>query len=142
MKQKTKQKIMALCAMGMMTIGSVGVSFANNHQDSSYTFNFGTLNGARYTDGRKKEDASKSYMKCNTMTSGYTYKAKVVANIGGGERKDVGSPSYTFSSGTIKKMTNYVFEKGYRAAAIKATAGINVKNTRATGVWSPDSYQG
>ncbi|MEG1411496.1 MAG: hypothetical protein RSD36_16780 [Terrisporobacter sp.] len=142
MKLKTKQKIIALCAMGMITIGSAGVSFANNHNDSTYTFNFGTLNGSRYTDGRKKEDASKSYMNCKTMTSGYSYKAKVQANIGGGERKDVGSPSYTFVTGTTRRMTNYVLEKGYRAATIKANSGINTKDTRATGVWSPDSYQG
>lgn len=80
-------------------------------------------------------------MKCNTMTNGYSYKAKVVANIGGGTRKDVGSPTYDFVTGTTRRMTNYVMEKGYRAA-IKANAGINIKETTATGVWSPDSYQG
>ena len=142
MKLKMKQKIVAFCAMGLIAIGGTGAAFANNHTDTNYKFNFGTLNGDRYTDGRKKVDNSKSYMKCNTMTNGYSYKAKVVANIGGGTRKDVGSPTYDFVTGTTRRMTNYVMEKGYRAAAIKANAGINIKETTETEVWSPDSYQG
>lgn len=140
--KKIGKKIVMLGAIGMICVGGILPVFANNYHDTSYVFNFGKLNGARYTDGRKKEDASSSYMNCQRITPGYSYTASVVASIGKDVYKEVGSESYDFVSGTKKSMSNYVVERGYRAAAIKAKSGINSKDVTASGLWSPDKYRG
>lgn len=78
-------------------------------------------------------------MRCNNITKGYKYSGEVVASISSDKYKDVGSPKYDFVSGTGTRMTNFVAEKGYRAAAIKGVIGTNAKDVTASGYWNPDT---
>lgn len=143
MKNKNLVRRLSVCAATcMILVGGVVPSFANNYTDTVFQFDFGLANGIRYTDGRAKTDKSKSYMKCNTITSGYSYSADVYASLSGGDSVYCGTgTSYTFNASTGGKyLTNYVRENGYTAAKIGAKAGFNIKNVTATGVWSPDNY--
>lgn len=142
MKLKAKQKIVALCAIGMITIGGVGTTFANNHDNTGFSFSFHGLNEPHYTLGRKKTDKSGCFMKCTSISDDSHYHAKVVANIEGGRHVDVSRGHvYKFVEGRKRTMTNYVYEDGYRAAAIEAHAGPHpFKTVNASGVWSPDKY--
>ena len=146
MKVKSLIKKLSISgAVSMILIGGVIPSFAsNNWKDSSFQFDFPALNSAdRYTPGRAKRDTSKSYMKCDTITAGYSYKAQVYASLGAGNYIDAsGGHIYEFTKGRSYYMTNLVREKGYTAAAIKANAGTNIRNVTAGGVWSPDNVNG
>lgn len=137
------KKLSVIAAICMILIGGVTPALAVNWTDSSFQYDFGKLNQPEYTKGRAKHDTSKSYMHAQTITSGYTYKAKVYASLGGGNYVDCSNgTTYTFGKGTKHYMTNLVRERGYTAAAIQARAGFNVKNVTATGVWSPDNVSG
>lgn len=131
------KKLIIPAAICMILAGGVIPSFANNHGDTGFEYNFGNFYGARYTEGRRKMDASSSYMNC--YGTGSKYHAEVVANLGGGDHADCGSPHYTFSSGSVWKMNNYVHEKHYRNAAIKAWPALHINTFSAHGLWSPDS---
>ena len=145
--KKGVRKLAILSAISMILGGNVVSSFADeisayagNTTDSSYQFEFGLLNGSEDTPGRAKKDTSKTYMKCNVITSGYNYTAKVYASLGGGNYVDASKGTkYTFSKGSHEYMTNNVRGLGYTAAAVKANSGINSKVVTAAGVWSPDS---
>lgn len=132
------KKLIIPAAMCMILAGGVIPSFANNYGDTTFKYSFGNFMGARYTEGRRKMDASSSYMDC--YSTGNTYVAEVVANLGDGEYANCKSPHYVFYSGSVKKMANYVHEKGYRNAAIKAWPSLHIGSKfSANGVWSPDS---
>lgn len=139
------RKTSVLFAVCMIFIGGAIPSFANNYKNTSFQFNFGLLNGSRYTPGRAKKDSSKSYMHCETITKGYSYEGKVYAST---KLKNEllrfdcsGGNSYPFKKGVDSYMTNYVKEKGFTAATIKANAGVNSREVIATGRWSPDNYR-
>lgn len=112
---------------------------ASNYSDTTYSFYFKTeAHGASYTEAREKQDDTSVYMKCDSTT--YSYTAFVVGlHDKYGIMYDVSEGhSYTFNSGTVRKMINYVYEKGYKYAAIFAERNYSY-NYSASGVWSPDS---
>lgn len=131
--------ILALTVLGTNTM--LQVDAAGNYSDTSYRFIFGEWQpySGWKTEKRAKRDDTSSYMSCNSA-QGYSYTAKVCASNNPNDEwaTDVGSPSYRFYSGYTFYMINYVYEKGYSYATIKAQPDGNA-NFTATGVWSPDS---
>ena len=134
--------LMLLTSVVVLTVS------ANNHQDTSFFFNFTTLE--RNTEDRQKRDASSSYMKCTR--TGATYWGKVYEiNYGNSSVRIETDRShgykYAFNTGTVHFMYNWVWEEttlpteqgeGWQPwAFIKATSGATVYT--AEGVWSPDS---
>ncbi|MGN0339895.1 MAG: hypothetical protein ACI4D0_05305 [Lachnospira sp.] len=139
-RKKLVKRIVMLLSVAMLTIGTIIPSIAeeNNHGDTWFEFNFG--NGYwQTTEQRVKKDDSYVYMKCvSSESSGDSYNAYVWGwdadlNI----RFETGGP-YTFYQGTVRKMTNYVYENDGDYAYIKARhagSGSGIFS----GVWSPDS---
>ena len=127
-----------LSAMMISTMGSV-TAFANNSTDTSYNFTF--ENAQRYTDARAKQDTSKLYMKCNSITSNTSYTAHAVGCTSATSTKVDCSRgnSYTFATaGTYYYMTSWVKENGYNYARIACNPNYGYKFT-ASGKWSPDN---
>lgn len=137
MKKKYLSKSIILTTI-LATCFTIPV-IASNYMDTTYNFYFKTsTNGYYYTELREKQDDTSVYMKCNSTT--YSYTAHVVGTkTEFGVVYDVsGGHNYTFNSGTVRKMINYVYENGLKYAAVYAERNYSYDYT-ATGVWSPDS---
>lgn len=139
--KKLGKKLIIPVAMCMILAGGVIQSFANNSGDRDYNFYFSRWGDTEYTDGRAKNDKTSSYMKCKELGGNYSYKGTVVASHRGGYTELEGTPSYTFKRGTVKFMANYVKERNFTAASIKARMSMNPVNVIASGSWSPDSVR-
>ena len=150
-----KLKLSKLVAIGVSALVIAGtvpmISEANNHTDSPFTFNVSATGGAGYVDeiGRTKDDASSSYMYCTSFTrtyvggTGNTYSATA---YGSSNVKDwhncnyqgKTAPSYVFTSGTKRYLTNYIYESGCRYGTIYCNANYTTY-AQFQGLWSPDS---
>ncbi len=137
-RKNLKNKVVTGFMVGAMMAMAVTPVFANNYHDSDFAFNFG--NGYwQTTPERVKEDDSYVYMNCTSSnTPGDSYDAYVWGWDTDDNRDfETGGP-YTYYEGTIRKMTNYVYENDGDYAYIKARhsgAGDGVFS----GLWSPDS---
>ncbi|MDU6480897.1 MAG: DUF2712 domain-containing protein [Paeniclostridium sordellii] len=136
--RKLGSKIMIPLAVGMILVGGVIPSFANNHSDTGFKFTYTPR--VQYTKGRAKTDYTSSWIKCDYMTPGWTACATVIAVDKEGNRRDVGSKTYGFKSGSGMYLTNFVKERGYSIAEIASNAiAMSSGSYLARGVWSPDS---
>lgn len=134
-KKSIASRIVAvsLAAMTLFSLGAIGTSAANTH-DTTFDFRF-----ARHmdkTDGRLKENNSKVYMYCYEATHPYT------ARVYGGDINtcffDMSDGHvYTFTSGTVRRMTNYVYENGAPYAVVIGEP--TYWDSGAWGYWSLDS---
>lgn len=126
------------------------ISEANNCRDDLYVFNTSATGGAGYVcnGGRDKLDDSSSYMYCTsyskTYSQGtgntYTATAEGSTNSTGFHNCSYNgkkTPSYTFSAGTKKYMTNYIHETGCTRANIYCSSRATY--AKFEGKWSPDS---
>lgn len=144
-KKKHLRQNLVIVSLLVMMLPQTLVYGAGNYKDTDFTFKFTEycpFLGHR-TAARAKQDYTSSYMKCKSLSNNYSYNATVYAvNPNGTTWTNtyyaVGSPSYTFRQGTTKYMINYVKEKGYSSACIRADQNFDGTAT-ATGVWSPDS---
>jgi hypothetical protein len=130
---------LALClALAFSMMGSA-FAYAGNSGDTSFSFSF-TGSNLQQTATRAKDDYTSSWMQVTSITSGKSYVASVQARSSASSTTNisVGSPSYTFYSGTATYMTNYVKESGYNYAGIRA-AQNSTGSFSASGWWSPDS---
>lgn len=139
------KKLSAILVAATISLGCVGgitPVLAANWQDTNFSFTF--ANSMKYTPARTKEDTSKLYMKCNSVSrSGATYTAHA---IGTNSTSETGTDcskgySYIFGAGTSCYMTSWVKENGYKYARIGASPNYSYSYT-AKGVWSPDNYNG
>lgn len=158
MRFKMMKKMPRVAAMGTAVLMLAGmlptVAMANNHEDDPWVFNVSAQGGKAYVSpaNRNKLDNTSSYMKCDTFTqiyiggSGDTYVGTVhgskgiklsdgLSDVYYGSRH---STSYTFKQGTVKYMTNFLYEAGYEYANIYCDAKYTTY-AKFTGVWSPDS---
>lgn len=140
-----KKKIATLITAGLSVMAlylSLPVSAEGNYGDTSYYFRF--ENGEpEFTEARKKEDTTSSYIKCTYCSSNGPY---FIASVCGMESTEPrygiydcsGGHVYAIRQGENCKLINYVKERGYSYACIKGTP---IKNTTydTYGVWSPDS---
>ena len=135
-----KKSISIVLVLVTLLLISASVSVqASNYTDTTYTYKFWDDNeGAACTDVREKQDATSVYMKC--QSTAYYYTAFVIGTHSETDllRDLSGGHTYTFSTGTVHKMINYVYEKGYEYAGIFAERGYPAQYS-ATGLWSPDS---
>lgn len=136
-----KKKCISKIVIGVTAIAICCSMFtaASNYKDTDFDFYFqlGTV-GYSNTEMREKQDDTSAYMKCNSTT--YSYTACVIGSYSlTGVKYDLsGGHSYTFNSGTVHKMINYVFENKVPYAGIHAEKNYSY-SCHATGVWSPDS---
>lgn len=142
---KRIKKLSAVILTGTIVLGTIGMTspvLANNHTDTSFSFTY--ANSMRYTSARTKQDTSSVYMKCNSISvSNASYTAHA---IGTNTTSVIGEDcsqghTYNFTAGTISYMRNWVYEYGFTYARIGASPNYSY-NFTATGVWSPDNYQG
>jgi hypothetical protein len=131
----------ALClALAFSMMGS-GFAYANNHEDTWFSFYFSGVS-LDHTGARAKTDYTSSWMEVINITTSRHYIASVQARAYEGSNVDidVGSRAYTFGSGTATYMINLVKEKGYDWAGIRAApSGSATGIFTASGWWSPDS---
>jgi len=112
---------------------------ASNYQDTVFEFYFKTaLKGSTTTELREKQDDSSAYMKCEKTTFLYTALVLASQSVYDEYYNASGGHIYTFDTGTVYKMINYVYENNYKYAAIYAKR-VYSYNYSANGVWSPDS---
>ena len=131
MKKLTLSKlIIGITAISLFaTIPTV----ASNYHDSAFDFYFPSTTGTSVTELREKQD-----MKCNSTTYPYTAFAVGARSEVGARYAMDGGHEYTFYSGTVYKMINYVYENGYPYGGIKAVRSYS-SSYNANGLWSPDS---
>ena len=136
MKKLTLSKlIIGITAISLFaTIPTV----ASNYHDSAFDFYFPSTTGTSVTELREKQDDSSMYMKCNSTTYPYTAFAVGARSEVGARYAMDGGHEYTFYSGTVYKMINYVYENGYPYGGIKAVSSYS-SSYNANGLWSPDS---
>lgn len=135
-----KKAIIPFALLMVLSGGIIKSSASTTH--TGFRYEFGNLNGTRYTDGRAKANTSYAYMHCSNITSGYSYTGYVVASLGNGKFENAsGGHEYEFQSGTTQnRMVNYVRENNHTAAAIAANAGLHIFTTiEADGYWAPDT---
>ncbi len=124
---------------------------ANNYEDTSWSFTVGEYGntGLIVKEGRRKEDASSSYIKCNNYYGLQYSKGTSFQATAYGSNSEIGgfincvyngksSTTYTVTSGSEYRMTNYIKEAGYSYGNIYYNASFN-RNIIFVGVWSPDS---
>lgn len=111
---------------------------ASNYHDTAFSFYFPSTTGTSVTELREKQDDSSMYMKCNSTTYPYTAFAVGARSEVGARYAMDGGHEYTFYSGTVYKMINYVYENGYPYGGIKAQRSYS-SSYNASGLWSPDS---
>lgn len=138
MKRKNLISKIIILATAFMISCSIPAA-ASNYKDTTFDYYFRTSAwGSSTTEFREKLDDSSAYMKCDSTT--YPYIAQVVAAQGFFDlHYDAsGGHKYTFNSGTVYKMINYVYENNYKYAAIYAQR-LYSYDYFASGLWSPDS---
>ena len=106
---------------------------------SLFDFYFKTAaGGTTTTELREKQDDSSAYMKCEKTVFPYTALVLGTQSVYD-EYYDVSKGHhYTFDSGTVYKMINYVYENNFKYAVIHAKR-VYSYNYAANGLWSPDS---
>lgn len=138
MKSKKRVSKMIILMM-VLAIGYTIPVLASNYTDTSFTFYFRSFSDGRsYTELREKQDDTSVYMKCNSTSYGYTAHVVGAKDIFGTLYDASGGHYYTFHTGTVQKMINYVYENGLSYAGIVAYRNYATDFT-ATGLWSPDS---
>ena len=112
---------------------------ASNYKDTVFEFYFKTAaGGTTTTELREKQDDSSAYMKCEKTVFPYTALVLGTQSVYD-EYYDVSKGHhYTFDSGTVYKMINYVYENNFKYAVIHAKR-VYSYNYAANGLWSPDS---
>lgn len=137
MKKRKNTCVLLLLTVSLIVL-SIVPACASNYHDTVYEFYFLSTSGISDTELREKEDDTSAYMKCNSTV--YPYTAHVVATYDkGGTRYDAsGGHKYTFYSGTVCKLINYVYENNFSYASIRAKRSGST-SYYATGLWSPDS---
>lgn len=141
-RMKKMAAILLAATICMGTMSGITPVLANNCTDTSFSFTF--ANSMKYTSARAKNDTSKIYMKCNSVSkSGATYTAHAIGtNSTSTTGADCsGGYTYNFGAGTTRYMTNWVNENGYTYARIGASPNYSYSFT-AKGVWSPDNCSG
>ncbi len=135
--KKHISKVIILLTVLMMFY-TVPVS-ASNYKDTVFDFYFKTAaGGSTTTELREKQDDSSAYMKCEKTVFPYTAFVLGTQSVYD-EYYDVSDGHhYTFDSGTVYKMINYVYENDFKYAVIHAKR-VYSYNYAANGLWSPDS---
>jgi hypothetical protein len=121
----------------------MGTVFAYAGDTTPYSFSFTFDGSLQQTSSKYKATYSSVKMSANSVTSGKSYIASVQARSSGNSTVNisVGSPSYTFSNGTINNnMVNYVKEEGYNYAGIRAAQYYSDPTFYASGTWQVDLY--
>jgi len=140
MKVKIKKyisKVIVLLTI-LMIFYTIPVS-ASNYKDTVFDFYFKTAAGGdTTTELREKQDDSSVYMKCEKTTFPYTALVLAAQSVDDYYFDASGGHKYTFDTGTVYKMINYVYEHNYKYALIYAQR-VYSYNYAANGLWSPDS---
>lgn len=128
-----KKKILTIALSGLLLISSGAITFANNHDDTGFSFYF--TRSPISTEKREKQDKSSSYVK---VESGKNLSNGVTMKMVGGNYQNVGSSTRTFYGPGSAKLTQYTKEWNINDTRLQ---GSRVRNNYMTvfGLWSPDS---
>ena len=135
-KKSIASRIVAvsLAAMTLFSLGAIGTNAANT-RDTTFDFRFARTDWNK-TPARPKTNNSKVYMNCFEAT--HPYYARVYGgDYNSGSFDMSGGNVYYFKTGTIHRMTNYVYENGAPLAMIIGEP--TYWDSGAWGYWSPDS---
>ncbi|WP_054744118.1 DUF2712 domain-containing protein [Cellulosilyticum ruminicola] len=121
---------------GVASMLTVGVN-ANNHSDSSFSFNLGLFKTSSTTTYRGKEDNTSAYINCTSVSTSDGEFDVYVLGPSGADRT-WGTPK-TVRQGTETYLENSVYESGERKAALKGVRESWRSGFTASGLWSPDS---
>ena len=136
MKKKALSKL--IIGIAILSLFAAVPTMASNYHDTAFSFYFKASDGTSVTELREKQDDTSMYMKCNSTTYPYTaYAVGAYSQFGSRYAMD-GGHEYTFYSGTVYKMINYVYENGLPYGGIKAVRSYS-SSYNANGLWSPDS---
>lgn len=140
MKMKIKKHISkAIILLTILMIFYTVPVSASNYKDTVFEFYFKTAaGGTTSTELREKQDDSSAYMKCEKTVFPYTAYVVASQSVYDEYYNASGGHIYTFDTGTVYKMINYVYENHYKYAAIYAKR-VYSYNYAANGLWSPDS---
>lgn len=132
----SKMITIVLVLTAVSSVGILSANAANNHTDTTYSFDFAIQDQWTVTPFRAKKDDSNSYMYCKAGTA--VYSARVWAGEVDSCAFDV-SHGYTYKlyAGNRAFMRNWAYEEGLPLAAIAGTRMSG--GYTASGVWSPDS---
>ena len=112
---------------------------ASNYKDTVFEFYFKTAaGGTTSTELREKQDDSSAYMKCEKTVFPYTAFVIAAQSVDDEYYNASGGHVYTFDTGTVYKMINYVYENHYKYAAIYVKR-VYSYNYAANALLSPDS---
>jgi hypothetical protein len=138
-----KKRIVGLALCFALVASMMLPAFAYAGNTTPYGFYF-TFNGnLAQTDSEYKATSSSVRMAADYVTTGKTYIASVQARANGNSMVDipVDGEAYTFSNGTIRNnMINYVNERGYQYAGIRAAQYYSDPTFIAYGTWRPDAW--
>ena len=138
MNNKMSKFILAALAVGMISLGSVGIVNANNHTDTSWDIILPRYRGNAYTNPRLKTDKSRTYVKCSQVGKGHI---NVWAQKSDGV--EISNPKYQLGPNQSVRMYNRAYEIYGRVKirlAIESQEGYFV-HVHANGKWSPDSVK-
>lgn len=140
MTKKLIRKIVGIVLIvQVLAIGTCIVASANNCKDTDVTWNIVNGNNSYTALLRQKTDTTYSYQRC--INTPYAYQSWVYGyndNTGVMNLDLSHGHHYTFNSGTVYWMLNWVKEEGYTHAGMAANSKSG-QNFIATAVWSPDS---
>lgn len=136
-KKKINNTIIILLTLSLILFSIIPVT-ASNYHDTTYEFYFRSSAGISETELREKEDDTSAYMKCTSTEHPYTASVVGVYKDSSIRYDASGGHRYTFYSGTVTKLINYVYENNFSYAAIRALRSYS-SSYYATGLWSPDS---
>lgn len=137
--KKKKNMSKAVVLITIMAVMYIMPAHASNYTDTVFNFYFKSKPGISVTEPREKQDDTSVYMKCQSTTYPYTAHVEGTMEDLGITRYNLsGGHSYTFYSGTVCRMINYVYENHIPYASVSALRSYS-SSYHATGVWSPDS---
>ncbi|BDR54676.1 hypothetical protein KIMH_07870 [Bombiscardovia apis] len=133
----SRNKKFAGVVLALVTsLGFAAPAMANNHADTSWSFTLTPWNNLGKTGARSKTDTSSVYARVNWRSN----TGPVWAWAEAGNSANVGTAVVPIWSGQSVKISQYIYEWGYRSARLCISdANGDSATVRVTGVWSPDS---
>lgn len=139
-KYMKKWMVSTAITAGVLGVGTITALAANNHDDTTFSFNFKpSITGSTvYTSARSKYDASSAYMMAQSRSKTQSYTASVVNGSNGNFSQTWYVEIQSLNHGYYIPNNGYE-DQGYGVSVkIKGHTG-DLFGFHVDGVWSPDS---
>lgn len=134
---KRAKRLLAILGVSIIAMSALSLPVnAANIEDTRYTFKFDFF-GKSNTEGRAKQDASSTYIKCTQLPSGgfWVYVDGATTKDGSWNNRTIGKPKVTRTGEFF--INQLVYENGERYARLGGYCWGASQD--ALGYWSPDS---